>query len=58
MNVLQRIEQAEAQRRSPDNVVPLDSHPRRTKARWLEIQQQSKAAKDLTGYVSTGSDAA
>ena len=52
MNILQRIEQAEAQRHSPDNIVPLDSHPRRTKARWIEIQQQQKAAKDLTGYIS------
>ena len=58
MNILQRIEQAEAQRHSPDNTVPLDSHPRRIKARWLEIQQQRNSVKDLTGYISTGSDAA
>ena len=60
MNILQRIEQAEAQRHSPDNVVPLDSHPRRVKPRWMErMDQQGLPVQDSTSRVfRVGPDAA
>ena len=60
MNILQRIEQAEAQRHSPDNVVPLDSHPRRTKARWVELKEErGLPVQDSTSRVfRVGPDAA
>ena len=57
MNILQRIEQAEAQRHAPDNVVPFERRERRTVPRWIEVQRERGNVKDLTGYIS-GPDAA
>lgn len=56
MNLTQRIANGPVERRMPNNIIPLHERragmPRRPKARWLEYQEQQKAGKDLTGYVS------
>ena len=53
MRLSERIAAIEAQRNLPSNVIPMAApKERRTVARWIEIQQQSKSGKDLTGYIS------
>ena len=58
MTIRERIAKVEAERHTPDNVIPFRKPERRTTARWLEwTRENEQRGKDLSGYIGGGNAA-